>query len=166
MRADRAKIIEDPPGDRVPRLLLTVLRCEECTLLRVAEITDLHEDRRHLRPAQHPERRLPQPSARTQPGDHPQPILDPLGELRAVLVRLGAREIVEDELDVASAERLLRLRLEAGSDLVAKAAPDGYTMLTVIAGYAANVTLYQGKLPFDGLGWTKLGLLEMTRKRK
>jgi tripartite-type tricarboxylate transporter receptor subunit TctC len=36
-----------------------------------------------------------------------------------------------------------------GSDLVAKAAPDGYTMLTVIAGYAANVTLYAGKLPFD-----------------
>jgi tripartite-type tricarboxylate transporter receptor subunit TctC len=36
-----------------------------------------------------------------------------------------------------------------GSDLGAKAAPDGYTMLTVIAGYAANVTLYQGKLPFD-----------------
>src|ERR1043165_2097576 len=36
-----------------------------------------------------------------------------------------------------------------GSDLVAKAAPDGYTMLTVIAGYAANVTLYQGKLPFN-----------------
>jgi len=38
-----------------------------------------------------------------------------------------------------------------GSDLVAKAPPDGYTMLTVIAGYAANVTLYQGKLPFDPL---------------
>jgi tripartite-type tricarboxylate transporter receptor subunit TctC len=36
-----------------------------------------------------------------------------------------------------------------GSDLVAKSAPDGYTMLTVIAGYAANVTLYAGKLPFD-----------------
>ena len=36
-----------------------------------------------------------------------------------------------------------------GSDLVAKAPPDGYTLLTVIAGYAANVTLYQGKLPFD-----------------
>ena len=36
-----------------------------------------------------------------------------------------------------------------GSDLVAKAAPDGYTMLTVIAGYAANVSLYQGKLPFN-----------------
>ncbi|HEY6820751.1 MAG TPA: tripartite tricarboxylate transporter substrate binding protein [Burkholderiales bacterium] len=36
-----------------------------------------------------------------------------------------------------------------GSDLVAKAAPDGYTMLTVIAGYAANVTLYAGRLPFD-----------------
>ncbi len=36
-----------------------------------------------------------------------------------------------------------------GSDLAAKAAPDGYTMVTVIAGYAANVTLYQGKLPFN-----------------
>ncbi len=36
-----------------------------------------------------------------------------------------------------------------GSDIVAKAAPDGYTMLTVIAGYAANVTLYQGRLPFN-----------------
>jgi tripartite-type tricarboxylate transporter receptor subunit TctC len=36
-----------------------------------------------------------------------------------------------------------------GSDLVAKAQPDGYTILTVIAGYAANVTLYQGKLPFN-----------------
>jgi tripartite-type tricarboxylate transporter receptor subunit TctC len=36
-----------------------------------------------------------------------------------------------------------------GSDLAAKAAPDGYTILTVIAGYAANVTLYAGKLPFD-----------------
>jgi tripartite-type tricarboxylate transporter receptor subunit TctC len=36
-----------------------------------------------------------------------------------------------------------------GSDLAAKAPADGYTMLTVIAGYAANVTLYQGKLPFN-----------------
>ena len=36
-----------------------------------------------------------------------------------------------------------------GSDLAAKAAADGYTIVTVIAGYAANVTLYQGKLPFD-----------------
>src|SRR3954464_7277707 len=36
-----------------------------------------------------------------------------------------------------------------GSDLVAKATPDGYTILTVIAGYAANATLYAGKLPFD-----------------
>ena len=36
-----------------------------------------------------------------------------------------------------------------GSDLAAKAPPDGYTMVTVIAGYAANVTLYEGKLPFE-----------------
>ncbi len=36
-----------------------------------------------------------------------------------------------------------------GADIVAKAQPDGYTMLTVIAGHAANATLYAGKLPFD-----------------
>src|SRR5712672_968911 len=34
-----------------------------------------------------------------------------------------------------------------GSDLAAKAPADGYTVVTVIAGYAANVTLYQGRLP-------------------
>src|SRR3954469_6643416 len=38
-----------------------------------------------------------------------------------------------------------------GSDLAAKAPSDGYTMVTVIAGYSANVTLYAGKLPFDPL---------------
>jgi tripartite-type tricarboxylate transporter receptor subunit TctC len=38
-----------------------------------------------------------------------------------------------------------------GSDFAAKAAPDGYTIVTVIAGYSANVTLYAGKLPFDPL---------------
>jgi tripartite-type tricarboxylate transporter receptor subunit TctC len=38
-----------------------------------------------------------------------------------------------------------------GSDLAAKSPPDGYTIVTVIAGYSANVTLYQGKLPFDPL---------------
>jgi len=36
-----------------------------------------------------------------------------------------------------------------GADIVAKAAPDGYTIATVIAAHAANATLYQGKLPFD-----------------
>ena len=36
-----------------------------------------------------------------------------------------------------------------GADMVAKAAPDGYTFLTVIAAHAANATLYAGKLPFD-----------------
>ena len=36
-----------------------------------------------------------------------------------------------------------------GADLVAKASPDGYSILTVIAAHAANATLYQGKLPFD-----------------
>lgn len=36
-----------------------------------------------------------------------------------------------------------------GADAVAKAAPDGYTFLTVIAAFAANDTLYAGKLPYD-----------------
>jgi tripartite-type tricarboxylate transporter receptor subunit TctC len=36
-----------------------------------------------------------------------------------------------------------------GADLVAKATPDGYSIVTVIAAHAANATLYQGKLPFD-----------------
>ena len=36
-----------------------------------------------------------------------------------------------------------------GADLAAKAQPDGYTFLTVIAAHAANATLYAGKMPFD-----------------
>ena len=36
-----------------------------------------------------------------------------------------------------------------GADLVAKALPDGYSVLTVIAAHSANATLYSGKLPFD-----------------
>ena len=36
-----------------------------------------------------------------------------------------------------------------GADIAAKASPDGYTLLTVIAAHAANATLYAGKLPFD-----------------
>jgi len=35
-----------------------------------------------------------------------------------------------------------------GADMVAKAAPDGYTLVTVIAAHSANATLYP-KLPFD-----------------
>jgi tripartite-type tricarboxylate transporter receptor subunit TctC len=36
-----------------------------------------------------------------------------------------------------------------GADLAAKAAPDGYTFLTVIAAHASNATLYAGRMPFD-----------------
>jgi tripartite-type tricarboxylate transporter receptor subunit TctC len=36
-----------------------------------------------------------------------------------------------------------------GADLVAKAPPDGYSIVTVIAAHAANATLYKDKLPFD-----------------
>lgn len=36
-----------------------------------------------------------------------------------------------------------------GAEMVANAAPDGYTCLTVIAAHAANKTLYAGRLKFD-----------------
>jgi tripartite-type tricarboxylate transporter receptor subunit TctC len=36
-----------------------------------------------------------------------------------------------------------------GAELVARSAPDGYTLLTVIVAHAANATLYAGKMPFD-----------------
>ena len=36
-----------------------------------------------------------------------------------------------------------------GADIVAKAAPDGSTFLTVIAAHAANATLYAGRSPYD-----------------
>src|SRR5882762_6071697 len=38
-----------------------------------------------------------------------------------------------------------------GAEFVAKAPPDGYTFLTVIAAHAANQTLYAGKLPYDSV---------------
>lgn len=38
---------------------------------------------------------------------------------------------------------------QLGANIVATAAPDGYTILTVIAAHAANATLYAGKAPFD-----------------
>ncbi|HJQ60803.1 MAG TPA: tripartite tricarboxylate transporter substrate binding protein [Vineibacter sp.] len=36
-----------------------------------------------------------------------------------------------------------------GAEAAAKATPDGYTFITVIAGHSANATLYAGKLSFD-----------------
>jgi tripartite-type tricarboxylate transporter receptor subunit TctC len=36
-----------------------------------------------------------------------------------------------------------------GAEAAAKSAPDGYTLLTVIGGHAANATLYAGRLNFD-----------------
>ena len=36
-----------------------------------------------------------------------------------------------------------------GAEIVAKSAPDGYTILTVIGGHAANATLYAGKIAYD-----------------
>lgn len=36
-----------------------------------------------------------------------------------------------------------------GAELAARAAPDGYTFLTVIGAHAANATLYAGRLPYD-----------------
>lgn len=54
--------------------------------------------------------------------------------------RLGQTIIVENKPGANSI---------IGADMVAKAAPDGYTILTVITAHAANATLYEGRLPFD-----------------
>ena len=59
-----------------------------------------------------------------------QKVQDGLGQPVVVENRPGANSIV-------------------GADLVAKAPPDGYSVLTVIAAHSANATLYSGKLPFD-----------------
>ena len=54
--------------------------------------------------------------------------------------RLGQRIVIENKPGANSI---------VGVDSVAKSAPDGYTILTVIAAHAANATLYAGKLNFD-----------------
>jgi tripartite-type tricarboxylate transporter receptor subunit TctC len=54
--------------------------------------------------------------------------------------RLGQTVVIENKPGANSI---------VGATLVAKAPPDGYTMLTVIAAHAANATLYAGKLDFD-----------------
>jgi tripartite-type tricarboxylate transporter receptor subunit TctC len=47
-----------------------------------------------------------------------------------------------------------------GAEMVANAAPDGYTFLTVIAAHAANKTLYAGKLKFDPVkGFAPISLI-------
>jgi tripartite-type tricarboxylate transporter receptor subunit TctC len=38
-----------------------------------------------------------------------------------------------------------------GGDIVAKSPPDGYTIVTMIGGHAANATLYAGKMPYDAV---------------
>ena len=49
-----------------------------------------------------------------------------------------------------------------GVDFVAKAAPDGYTILTVITAHAANATLYEGKLPFDHKALSPVSLVAIS----
>ncbi|MEY3740142.1 MAG: hypothetical protein RLZZ192_818, partial [Pseudomonadota bacterium] len=49
-----------------------------------------------------------------------------------------------------------------GADFVAKAAPDGYTLLTTITAHAANATLYQGKLPFDHKSLVPISLVAIS----
>lgn len=50
-----------------------------------------------------------------------------------------------------------------GADLAARAAPDGYTFLTVIGAHAANATLYAGRLPYDPVkSFTPISLVGVT----
>src|SRR5690242_9940369 len=50
-----------------------------------------------------------------------------------------------------------------GTELVAEAAPDGYTFLTAVAAHAINKTLYAGKLKFDyEKSFTPVSLIALT----
>src|SRR3954466_12060487 len=56
--------------------------------------------------------------------------------------RLGQNIVVENRPGANSI---------VGAEMVARSAPDGYTIVTVIAAHAANATLYAGKLNFDAV---------------
>lgn len=73
----------------------------------------------------------------------------PPGGITDTVTRLVTQKIQEAVGQPVVVENKPGANSIIGADFVAKAAPDGYTVLTVIAAHAANATLYAGKLPFD-----------------
>ena len=73
----------------------------------------------------------------------------PPGGITDSVTRIVAQKVQEAMGQPVVVENRPGANSIVGADLVAKAAPDGYTILTVIAAHSANATLYAGKLPFD-----------------
>jgi len=71
------------------------------------------------------------------------------GGITDTVTRLVAQKLQESLGQPIVVENKPGANSIVGADLVAKAPPDGYTILTVIAAHAINATLYAGKLPFD-----------------
>jgi tripartite-type tricarboxylate transporter receptor subunit TctC len=73
------------------------------------------------------------------------------GGLTDVVTRLTLERLTAQLGQTIVVENKPRANSLIGAEFVAKAAPDGYTFLTVIAAHAANATLYVGKLPYDAV---------------
>ena len=71
------------------------------------------------------------------------------GGITDTVTRLVATKMQENLGQAIVVENKPGANSIVGAELVARSAPDGYTILTVIAAHAANATLYAGKLPFD-----------------
>src|SRR5688572_404918 len=71
------------------------------------------------------------------------------GGITDTVTRLVAARVQESLGQPIDVENKPGANSIVGAEMVARSAPDGYTVLTVIAAHAANATLYAGKLPFD-----------------
>ncbi|HUQ29562.1 MAG TPA: tripartite tricarboxylate transporter substrate binding protein [Usitatibacter sp.] len=71
------------------------------------------------------------------------------GGITDSVTRIVARKLEESLGQPVVIENKPGANSIVGAEAVARSAPDGYTGLTVIAGHAANATLYAGKLTFD-----------------
>ncbi|WP_119155125.1 tripartite tricarboxylate transporter substrate binding protein [Caldimonas tepidiphila] len=73
----------------------------------------------------------------------------PPGGFTDVTARLVAQKLQERLGQTVTVDNKPGANSLIGVDNVAKSPPDGHTFGVVIAAYAANTTLYQGKLPYD-----------------
>jgi tripartite-type tricarboxylate transporter receptor subunit TctC len=95
-------------------------------------------------------------AAQGQTADHPKPgstiryvVPFPPGGLTDVMARQVGQQLAERWKVTVVVDNKPGGGGQIGADAVAKAAPDGHTILAITLTHAANVTLYQGKSPFD-----------------
>jgi tripartite-type tricarboxylate transporter receptor subunit TctC len=95
-------------------------------------------------------------AAQAQAADYPKPgstiryvVPFPPGGLTDVMARLVGQQLAERWKVNVVVDNKPGGGGQIGADAVAKAAPDGHTILAITLTHAANVTLYQGKSPFD-----------------